>query len=114
MREVRSMGTDRIRRNKRIITGITAVLVMIIVCLAVSSVVLANSKKEENIYKYYTSIEIKPGDTLWSIADEYCHDMNLSVQDYIKEVKRLNHLSSDSITSGQYLTVMYVSSEYKE
>lgn len=97
-----------------VFSGVMAVLVLM-VCISVSSVVLAGSnKKEEPVYKYYTAIEIKPGDTLWSIANEYCGHMNMSVNDYIQEVKELNHLSSDSITSGQYLTVMYVSAEYKD
>ncbi len=86
---------------------------MMTVCLSASSVVLAKNKKEEQIYRYYTSIEIKPGDSLWSIACEYCFDMDMSVNDYIQEIKTLNHLSSDAITSGQYLTIMYASTNYK-
>lgn len=100
-------------RYRLMVTGAAAAL-MLIICISVTSVVLAGSnKKEETMYKYYTSIEIEPGDTLWSIANEYCYDMNMSVNDYIKEIKELNHLPSDSITSGQYLTIMYASSEYK-
>lgn len=100
-------------KEKRIIVGITAVLIMMTVCLSASSVVLAKNKKEEQIYRYYASIEIKPGDSLWSIACEYCFDMDMSVNDYIQEIKTLNHLSSDAITSGQYLTIMYASTNYK-
>lgn len=101
------------KNRKKLIAGLTAALLMVVICLSVSSVVWANSKKDETVYKYYTSIEIRPGDSLWSIASEYCFDMNMSVNDYIHEIKILNHLSSDAITSGQYLTVMYVSDEYK-
>lgn len=106
-------GSGKTLRDRLAVVGVTAVL-MLVICICVSSVVLAgNNKKEENMYRYYTSIEIEPGDTLWSIASEYCYDMDMSVNDYIREIKKLNRLSTDYITSGQYLTVMYVSSEYK-
>ena len=83
-----------------------------IISLSLTSVVKANGDKK-NTYKYYTSVQIGAGDTLWSIANEYVSGTSLSVNDYIKEIKRLNNLSSDNITSGQKIMVFYVSSEYK-
>lgn len=110
---VRERRVRRIRRSRVKVIGMLSALFFLI-CLSVSSVVFAGgNKKEEPVYKYYTSIEIKPGDSLWSIASEYCDDMDMSVNDYIREIKRLNRLPDDSITSGQYLTIMYVSNEYK-
>lgn len=102
-----------IKSRAKWIAGFMTALFIVVICLSASSVVWANNKKEETIYIYYTSIEIQPGDSLWSIASKYCFDMNMGVNDYINEIKELNHLSSDVITSGQYLTVMYVSGEYK-
>ena len=113
MRTAGKKSTGKTLRDRLAAVGAAAVL-MLIISISVSSVVLAgNNKKEENMYRYYTSIEIEPGDTLWSIASEYCYDMDMSVSDYIREIKKLNRLSTDSITSGQYLTVIYVSSEYR-
>lgn len=101
------------RRTRRFFTMILLTAVLTI-CLSLSSVVLAgNNKKEEHTYKYYTSVQIEPGDTLWSIANLYCDGAGMEITEYIKEIKRLNHLTSDSITSGQYLTVIYFSTEYK-
>lgn len=113
-RRGRRAGYGRnIHRGTAVLIGVIAA-VLVTVCLSVSSIVLADSDKEEEpVYKYYRSIEIQPGDCLWSIASEYCYDMNMSVNEYVREIKELNHLSSDSITSGQYLTIMYVSTEYK-
>jgi len=55
----------------------------------------------------YKSIEIEKGDTLWAIAEEYAPDMNMTVTDYIKQLKQMNHLGEDTIHAGCYLTVMY-------
>ena len=58
--------------------------------------------------KYFASIEIQFGDSLWSIADKYLTDHSPQARDaYIAELKRMNHLSGDRITAGNYLTVFY-------
>ncbi|MCM1468464.1 MAG: LysM peptidoglycan-binding domain-containing protein [Alistipes sp.] len=105
--------SNSLSKNRNLTIAVITAFIMIVVCLSVSSAVFAYNKSADKIYRYYTSIEIKPGDSLWSIASVYCADMDMSVSDYIKEIKRLNRLSSDSITSGQYLTIIYASDEYK-
>ena len=57
--------------------------------------------------KYYTSIEIQKGDTLWGIADEYAESCRMSTTDYVAELKSMNGLKEDVIHSGQHLTIMY-------
>lgn len=73
----------------------------------------ANGAKEKiHLYKYYTSVPIHPGDTLWEIASEYCHD-SVQITDYMDELKQINHLRGDDIHAGRYLTIVYYSEEYK-
>ena len=67
----------------------------------------AHDKTEEVMCKYYRSIEITDGDTLWSIAKENMSEEYDSVYAYIEEVMEMNNLESDQIHSGQYLTVAY-------
>lgn len=56
--------------------------------------------------RFYTSIRIEPGDTLWEIASTYKWEGE-SIQAYIDEVMEMNHLTSDRITAGQYLMIYY-------
>lgn len=65
-------------------------------------------------YKYYTSYEIQPGDTLTSIAERYTSDTKVSVSEYIDEVKQNNQLTSDKITSGKNIIIAYYTDEYKK
>lgn len=54
--------------------------------------------------KYYTSVEIHPGDTLWSLAENYgrrYHDYS----EFIEEVRSINQLSDDRIRAGAYLFI---------
>ncbi len=57
--------------------------------------------------KYVTSVYIEDGDSLWSIAEQYFTEKNISMKEYIEEIKECNHLSSNEIKKGQYLIVPY-------
>lgn len=62
--------------------------------------------------KYYKSIMIEEGDTLWSIASQNLNDVNINItiSAYIKEIMKMNGLQSDRITAGMYLVIPYYSS----
>lgn len=65
-------------------------------------------------YKYYTSIQLHSGDTLWSIAETYMTDEYEDIYEYIDEVMEINHLGSDYLQAGSKLCVPYYSSEFKK
>lgn len=71
----------------------------------------AQALEQAAIDKYYTSIEIQQGDSLWSIAGKYSENSGMTVAQYVKELKNMNGLKEDIIHSGHYLTVMYCTSE---
>lgn len=91
--------------------ALAAVLFMMAVILIGGSISgFAKARRtEECAYKYYTSIAIEPGDTLWGIASEYMTSEYDGVDEYIREVRKLNHLSDNGICAGQYLMVPYYS-----
>ena len=57
--------------------------------------------------KYFMSIEIEKGDSLWSIAEEYMTEEYTSIYSYIDEVKEINGLKKDNIYEGCYLVVPF-------
>lgn len=100
-------------RHKRIliiIPGILMVCCIIIICSAHTSA----SAHDKNIrYKYFKSIVIEDGDSLWSIATEYISEEYESINDYIVELKTMNQLDDDTIHSGQNIVIAYYSDERK-
>jgi len=116
-RELRSyrnkMRRERELRRKIVVTILT---VLIVLGFALSYNVLvtqATSEIEDISYKYFTSIEVASGDTLWTIAQEYSDTENYdSIDEYIEEVKNMNHMSSDTLMAGQFLIVPYYSQEF--
>lgn len=72
----------------------------------------AADKNQSIEYKYYTSICLERGDSLWKLAEEYMGEHYDNQQDYIEEVRELNNLTSEEVQEGQYLTIPYFSEEF--
>lgn len=105
------LANTMIHHPKRVLyTGITGLIFTLCCTFLLRPSNLYAQPSLEN-HKYYTSIEIESGDTLWSIAEQFRTAEYISVQDYIKEVKEINGLSGDSITSGCYLIIPYYADE---
>lgn len=65
------------------------------------------AQRNGNRQKLITSVEVKQGDTLWSIASAYISEEYDSIHEYIKEIKASNGLASDEIHAGNYIIVPY-------
>ena len=68
---------------------------------------IRDRERESGYDRYYTNIEIRQGDSLWSIAERYRANSGMEVRQYISELKEINGLVSDSIEAGDSLTVVY-------
>lgn len=95
----------------------TLIFLGIITLISISFIIFGTIRTEaaptEERYKYYTSVSIQKGDTLWSIAKDYQTSECGSIRDYIDEICKLNHITEDMIHEGQFITIPYYSSEYK-
>ena len=97
--------------NGMIIGGCVILFLVIFFGFAHFTQAVSSSAPSESVYKYYTSVQIKEGDTLHSIASEYMTAEYASMQDYIDEVVSLNGLKSTKIHAGEFLCVPYYSTE---
>lgn len=89
-----------------------AVLVMVMSCIFGKTLVMASAEESgPSGQRYYTSIEIQKGDTLWSIAETYRKGSGMNMREYIRELKQMNRLLSDDIQAGEHLTIVYYSDE---
>lgn len=80
------------------------------VCAILTGRSMLTSMAEEEpmtVSPYYKSVEIKDGDNLWNIARQYKKGSRMSTEEYIRELKRMNSLRSDTIHKGQFLTIVY-------
>lgn len=97
---------------KRRLRKLTVILLMILAfCSGFFGHTLLNAYAKEKsavpLNRYYTSIQLRQGDSLWTIADRYTKGTDYSVKEYVNELKRINGLKGEEIHSGEYLTVVY-------
>lgn len=112
--ELQKKKRQRELREKRpfFITGV--VLIISLLCISFflyfgDSVVEAQEPTTDIQYKV---VEIKAGDSLWSIAkknmsDELNHSGFTDIYQYIHEIKKCNNMKSNQINAGCYLMVPY-------
>lgn len=91
--------------RKRIIMVCLVVLVFVTTVLAITQ--RASADTPEARRKTCTSIEIQPGDTLWTIAETYYTEECIDLNSYIDEIKKTNNMYDDKLISGRYLIVPY-------
>lgn len=106
-----NLSIQRVTQHVRLI-----IIIMVVFCFLIGFTSFLGSKSEASddiSYKYYTSVEVKNGDTLWDIASEHITEEYSGLQEYVTEVKELNGLSNDNIRSGQSLIIPYYSLELK-
>lgn len=119
--KISERANESLRKREAIVRrqrGLLAIAIILVVALGIllgSSInAMASSEKDISSYnKYYVSIRVESGDTLWTIADEYVEGFNLSKSDYIKEVCQINSISEDNIHAGDYIVVPYYSQDIK-
>ena len=108
MRSRRKSG----KKQKSVFLIALSMVLFIIMCSACFGTIRAQAADETSAYKYYTSIQITPGQTLNDIAGIYMTDDYKDTSAYIEEVCMINHIFPDDIHEGEYLTVPYYSAEY--
>ena len=103
-----------VRRQKGILAIAIIAVVALGILLGTSMNALASSDKDIASYnKYYVSIRVESGDTLWTIADEYVDGFNIEKSEYIEEVCQINEISKNDIHAGDYIVVPYYSQDIK-
>ncbi|MCF0130154.1 MAG: LysM peptidoglycan-binding domain-containing protein [Pseudobutyrivibrio sp.] len=101
---------ELIVRRRKLILFLVIITILFAFILSFKSQVTASNSREE--FKYYTSIQIQSGDSLWSIADTYISTDHNNREEYIREVRQINHIGEyEDIHAGEYLVIPYYSYE---
>lgn len=100
--------------QKRVIALAGILIVSLLILLGSSIRTFASSRNNEPLHKYYTSIRIENGDSLWSLADQYTVDGVYDRDAFIEETRSLNQLSDQNeLHTGDYIVVGYYSTDVK-
>lgn len=100
--------------RRRIAIALLSVLLVFLFVLSFNSIALATEELPETSYKYFTYHIVEKGDTLWNLAEEFIdYNYYKNVQDYVSEVKEINHMTDDTIRVGQTVVIPYFSTIYQ-
>lgn len=100
---------QKVQMEKRLIVVIGIIVISLGILLGSSISAFASAREKARTHKYYTSIQLRQGDSLWKLAGEYA-STDQSEQEFIDEVCEVNGISESNILhSGQYLVVPYYS-----
>ena len=80
------------------------IFITIILALSFYGMVLGYGIDVVYSEKHYEQIEIKKGDTLWSIAYKYSNK-SINTKDYVLEIMELNNMNNDKIISGHKIII---------
>ncbi|KFZ41735.1 cell division suppressor protein YneA [Anoxybacillus flavithermus] len=61
----------------------------------------------------YVEITVSAGDTLWEIADQYKHEHQLSRQQFIEWVMKVNGRSDDQLIVGEKIVIPVLKSNHE-
>ena len=103
-----------VRNQKLVLCSTLLLMVTIVVFTCFFSSIKTQAAPADKTYKYYTSIQVESGDTLWNIACEYMTDDYSNINTYIDEICSINQLTDCQIHAGEYLTIPYYSTEIME
>lgn len=113
MIKARKKNRGQAARKRMLILLASMLMITIGSIIFGSSFTSAQAQEAEEVYKYYKSIVIEKGDSLWSIAQEYMTSDYDSTLEYIDELIQLNSLTTETIHEGQHLLVAYYDTELK-
>ena len=104
-----------VRRQYMLISAIVFVVIFVAVFNIFSFKASAQSDSYVPEYKYYKTITIHSGDSLWKLASsEYNEDHYKNIESYISEICKINSIDSDTILyAGESLVIPYYSCDYK-
>ena len=105
---------NRARRQRELLT--TALLLVFIAATCILLLKLTAMRTEADrmntpLYKYYTTVEISSGDSLWSIAADHRGPGYENIRSYIDKIAAVNHLSGRYLVPGEKLCIPYYSTE---
>ena len=88
------------RHYRQLVLFLSGVITVLIVLLCTSKNSVAQA--DEMVIATYQSQVIQPGDTLWTLAEEY-RLPDMTTEEYMIEIRRINQLNSNELVSGEYL-----------
>lgn len=111
-RSFREISAERRKRRnrlrlQRLLAAVFGVaLLVVVICLLLPSV-RAKAESSVSYERRIVSVRVVENDSLWKIAERFYCSEKESIPDFINDIKKINHLKSDTIYPDTYLVIQY-------
>lgn len=111
-RSFRAIATQRRRQKNRIllqrfaIMAIAVILAILGICLFAPSA-KAKAENDSPYVRHIVSVRVVENDSLWKIAERFYCSEKESIQDFVEDIKEINHLDGNTIYPDTYLIIPY-------
>lgn len=99
----RTTGRKKYRVTNRVRFAAFIVISLLMIC-TITNTVLGFNDATALTEQQYIEIIVEPGDTLWSIADEYM-DNNMDPREAVYMICDANEITADQLYIGQTLQI---------
>ena len=99
----RTTGRKKYRVTNRVRFAAFIVISLLMIC-PITNTVLGFNDATALTEQQYIEIVVEPGDTLWSIADEYMND-DMDPREAVYIICNTNEISADQLYAGQTLQI---------
>jgi len=101
----------RIKRRKaflqKAVIAVLGIAVVILAILLFAPSVNAEAESTVSYEKRIVSVRVAEDDSLWKIAERFYCEEKESIPEFIRSIKKTNHLESDTIYPDTYLVIQY-------
>lgn len=103
---------QQLRNIKVLFSVVCFTLVVCVMVIGLSKNSTSVSAAQEPLNRYYDSVEMVYGDTLWSIAADYTDGSKKEISKKVKEIRKVNHITRyQTLKAGCSIIVPYDAAE---
>lgn len=108
-RDISEARRSKKRRDlfQKIAIAVLGITVLVLALLLVAPSVKAEAESNVSYEKRIVSVRVAENDSLWSIAERFYCEEKESIPEFIRSIKKTNHLEGDTIYPDTYLVIQY-------
>ena len=106
---------ERLIRRRAITFGIMVSVIIFMAILLTFSFSSDASNMNSEEYRYYTSVSVGVGESVWTLAEKYMDDLHYrNTKEFVSDIARINRISPDTkLKAGSNLIIPYYSERLK-
>lgn len=92
---------------QKVAIAVLSIAVVVLVVLLFAPSVKAEAESTVSYEKRIVSVRVAENDSLWSIAERFYCEEKESIPEFVRSIKKTNHLEGDTIYPDTYLVIQY-------